>query len=154
MTATPLLQKINKPVNYKLYPVNFAISDVSQVSCNYGDNTNKLFTTNIAQAFDQEHTYKAIGRYTAQCTITLKDSRTLPNTTTVTIEDIDNCIFTPNTNQEDLNNNKIGDKCEDPDLLGLWITNDARCVTAPANINFACTYTGSISDISWTFGDN
>jgi len=30
---------------------------------------------------------------------------------------IDNCLFIPNTNQEDLNNNGIGDRCEDPDLL-------------------------------------
>lgn len=108
MSATPLLQKVNKPVNYKLYPINFNINDVAQVSCNYGDNTNKLFTAaTIAQAFDQNHIYTKIGRYTTQCTITLKDGRTLPNAATVTIEDIDNCIFTPNTNQQDLNDNGI-----------------------------------------------
>ncbi len=153
MTAIPLLQKVNKPVNYKLYPSNFVISDVSQVSCNYGDSTNKLFTTtNIPQAFDQNHTYSKIWRYTAQCTITLKDGRTLPNAATVTVEDIDNCIFTPNTNQQDLNNNWIGDTCEDPDLLGLWINNDASCVTAPAIVNFGCTYTGNIGDINRNFG--
>lgn len=68
-------------------------------------------------------------------------------------DDPDNCIFIPNTNQEDLNNNWIGDRCEDPDLLGLWIDNNARCAYAPATVSFACTYTGNIGEISWRFGE-
>jgi PKD repeat protein len=89
---------------------------------------------------------------TASCTKANDDNIKNPILNTGT--KVDNCLFIPNTNQEDLNKNNIGDRCEDPDLLGLWINSDARCVTAPATVKFACTYTGNIWDISWNFGDN
>lgn len=154
MTAEPLLQKVNEPINYKIFPINFTINDVAKVSCSYGDSTNKLFVNNtVAEAFNQDHIYTSIGRYTTNCLITLKDNRTLTNAATVTIEDIDNCIFTPNTNQQDLNKNNIGDRCEDPDLLWLWVDNNTSCAIAPVTVDFACTYTWNIGDISWDFGD-
>jgi hypothetical protein len=88
---------------------------------------------------------------TSSCSKANDDNPTNPILNTGT--SIDNCIFVPNTSQEDRNNNKIGDRCEDPDLLGLWVNNNARCVTAPATVSFTCTYTGNIGDINWNFGE-
>lgn len=63
---------------------------------------------------------------------------------------IDNCLWAPNTDQADSNNDTIGDECGNSLYYGLSIvTKKIR----NASYALVANYTGALRNFSWDFGD-
>ncbi len=67
---------------------------------------------------------------------------------------LDNCIFVPNTGQEDINNNGIWDACENiGNQIGIYINIDKLEGIAPLTTTFTAITKGNINEIDRDFWD-
>ena len=68
---------------------------------------------------------------------------------------MDNCLFTPNTNQDDSSWNGVGDVCkQSKNGLGMYIKTNTITSTAPVTVQFEAITEWTIKwEITWDFGD-
>ena len=69
---------------------------------------------------------------------------------------MDNCLFIPNADQIDSNDNHIGDACDtalNPDQLGIYITTKDISSSAPVTVTFDAVTQGKVNQVLRSFGD-
>jgi Thrombospondin type 3 repeat len=153
-----LIQTVWESYWYKLIYEGIAIQNIDYVKINRWDGRVKEYRGWDTIEFID--VYSKAWSYTVWWTVYLKDGTTLPIWAYITVNDkgvlskeqIDNCLLTPNTNQQDDDANRVGDACDVWLDDRVWLRAVPRALTQD-RFAFTAQYSWTLTNITWYFGD-